>query len=99
MTRPLDLKTAQWPALLILWQEDGLTQTELATRCSIEHYTTTRILNTLETQGLITRKPQPTSRRAYLIYLIDLGASLKTMTCLWRLHCLAGVKTNGRCSN
>jgi DNA-binding MarR family transcriptional regulator len=75
--KELDLRIAVWPTLVVLWQEDGLTQAELSARCLTANYTTTRVLDALEKKGLIERKPHPTSRRAHLVYLTELGQSLR----------------------
>lgn len=76
--KELDLKITMWPILMMLWQEDGLTQAELSARCRTANYTTTRMLDALEDKDIIERKPHPTSRRAHLVYLTDFGKSLKT---------------------
>lgn len=76
--RNLDLKITMWPTLMMLWQEDGLTQTELSSRCYLAHYTMTRVLDSLEKKGIIERKVHPNSRRTHLVYLTPLGHSLKT---------------------
>lgn len=75
--KELDLRLALWPTLIMLWEEDGLTQSELSDRCRTANYTTTRMLDTLEKKGLIERKPHPTSRRAHLVYLTAAGKALK----------------------
>lgn len=75
--RPLGLGLAVWPTLFVLWEEDGLTQTELASRCRTAHYTTTRVLNSLEESGLIERRAHPHSRRAHCVFLTPMGQSLK----------------------
>lgn len=75
--KELDLRISLWPTLLMLWAEDGLTQTELSERCRTANYTTTRMLDTLEKKGLIERKPHPTSRRAHLVHLTEAGKALK----------------------
>jgi len=75
--KELDLRITMWPTLMMLWQEDGLTQTELSARCRTANYTTTRMLDVLEKKDIIERKAHPTSRRAHLVYLTDFGKSLK----------------------
>lgn len=75
--KEIDLRITLWPTLVVLWQEDGLTQSELSSRCHTANYTTTRVLDTLEKNGLIERKPHPTSRRSHLVYLTELGQSLR----------------------
>ncbi|USD39725.1 MarR family transcriptional regulator [Ferrimonas sp. SCSIO 43195] len=67
-----------WPTLMMLWEEEGLTQVELASRCMTAHYTTTRVLDSLEKKQLVERRKHPTSRRSHLIYLTDEGRALKS---------------------
>ncbi|WP_369855687.1 MarR family winged helix-turn-helix transcriptional regulator [Candidatus Thalassolituus haligoni] len=73
----IGLSIGVWPTLYALWEQEGLTQTELAERCMTAHYTTTRTLDTLEKMGLVERHPHPTSRRALQIYLTDQGKDLR----------------------
>jgi DNA-binding MarR family transcriptional regulator len=75
--KEIDLRITLWPTLVVLWQEDGLTQSELSSRCLTANYTTTRVLDSLEKKGIIERKAHPTSRRAHLVYLTELGQSLR----------------------
>jgi len=62
---------------MLLLEEEGLTQKELGTRTEVPGYATTRALDSLEQQGLIQRRPHPTSRRANLIYLTEKGQELR----------------------
>lgn len=75
--KTIGLTINQWPTLFALWEEDGLTQSELTSRCNTAHYTTTRLLDSLEKIGLVERRPHPTSRRAHLVYLTDKGRNLE----------------------
>ncbi|GGI88988.1 MarR family winged helix-turn-helix transcriptional regulator [Shewanella gelidii] len=71
----LDIKL--WPVLFALWQEEGVTQTELSKRCDVANYTMTRLLDLLQVQGLITRFQEPENRRAFQIFLTDDGKALE----------------------
>ncbi|MBW8185946.1 MarR family winged helix-turn-helix transcriptional regulator [Shewanella nanhaiensis] len=71
----LDIKL--WPVLFALWQEEGITQTELSKRCDVANYTMTRILDQLQTQGLVTRHQEADNRRAFKIFLTDSGKALE----------------------
>ena len=71
----LDIKL--WPVLFSLWQEEGVTQTELSKRCDVANYTMTRLLDQLQQQGLITRHQDAENRRAFQIYLTDSGKALE----------------------
>ncbi|MDO6682692.1 MULTISPECIES: MarR family winged helix-turn-helix transcriptional regulator [unclassified Oceanobacter] len=75
--KTMGLNIGVWPTLFALWEEEGLTQTELAERCMTAHYTTTRTLDTLEKMALVERRPHPTSRRALQIYLTQQGKELR----------------------
>ena len=67
----------QWPFLMMLWAEEGLTQRELSRRVSNEDATTTRTLDRMEADGLIQRKANITDRRERNIYLTSKGRSLR----------------------
>jgi len=71
----LDIKL--WPVLFALWQEEGITQTELSKRCDVAHYTMTRLLDQLQVQGLVTRHQEADNRRAFHIFLTDAGKALE----------------------
>ncbi|MCJ8301997.1 MarR family transcriptional regulator [Shewanella sp.] len=71
----LDIKL--WPVLFALWQEEGITQTELSKRCDVANYTMTRLLDQLQTQGLIHRHQEADNRRAFQIFLTDIGKALE----------------------
>lgn len=59
----LDIKL--WPVLFALWQEEGISQTELSRRCDVANYTMTRLLDQLQVQGLIYRHQEEDNRRAF----------------------------------
>ncbi len=56
--------------------EEGLTQRALADLLSIEGPTLTRLLDGLEAQKLVQRRPNPEDRRAYRIYSTPEGRAL-----------------------
>jgi MarR family transcriptional regulator for hemolysin len=56
--------------------EEGLTQRALAELLSIEGPTLTRLLDGLEAQKLVERRPSPADRRAYRIYSTAEGRAL-----------------------
>ncbi|NOH60812.1 MarR family transcriptional regulator [Vibrio sp. RE88] len=71
------LTIALWPTLMCLWEEEGVTQRDIAQKSKVENSTTTRTLDKLENLGLVERQPDPNSRRAFRIYLTDEGRALK----------------------
>ncbi|MFT5790270.1 MAG: DNA-binding MarR family transcriptional regulator [Shewanella sp.] len=72
-----DLDIKLWPVLFSLWQEEGVTQTELSKRCDVANYTMTRLLDQLQQQRLITRQQDVDNRRAFNIYLTNNGKALE----------------------
>lgn len=71
--RPYGLSPGVFPALLELWDKDGLTQRELVDRLDIEQATMANTLSRMERDGLIERRPHPTDRRAQQVWLTDAG--------------------------
>ena len=75
--RSLGLTTGQFPALLELWAEDGLTQRELVDRIDIEQATMANTLARMERDGLVTRRRHPEDARAQQIWLTDKAKALQ----------------------
>lgn len=71
----LDIKL--WPVLFALWQEEGISQTELSRRCDVANYTMTRLLDQLQSLGLIVRHQEEDNRRTFLIYLTDQAKAME----------------------
>lgn len=65
----LGFSPGQWPVLLELWAEDGLTQRQLIDRVGIEQATMANTLSRMERDGLVERRPHPKDRRAQLVFL------------------------------
>ncbi len=74
---PLGFSRGQFPILLVLWQEDGLTQRQLLDRLDIEQATLANTLMRMERDGLIERKPHQTDRRARIITLTPKARSIE----------------------
>lgn len=71
------LTIALWPTLMCLWEEEGVTQREIAQKSKVENSTTTRTLDKLVKLGLVERRDDPNSRRSFRIYLTDEGRALE----------------------
>ena len=71
------LTVALWPTMMCLWEEEGVTQRDIAEKSKVENSTTTRTLDKLEKLGLVERQADPNSRRSFRIYLTDEGRTLK----------------------
>ena len=71
------LTSAQFCVLAKLYEEEGVTQTELASRLYIESPTLVRTLDKMEQAEIIERRRDPNDRRAYHIHLKPKGRALK----------------------
>ena len=67
----------QWIILYRLWQQEGLTQAEIADHTIRDKPTITRMIDVMEKHGLLVRRNDHNDRRAYKIYLTDSGRQLK----------------------
>jgi MarR family transcriptional regulator for hemolysin len=69
-SRRSGLTRSQWHVLTYLAQNEGINQVRLAELIEIEPITLGRIVDKLETLGLIERHPHPTDRRRWLLHLM-----------------------------
>ena len=75
--RPLGLTPGTFPALLELWEGDGLTQKDLVERLGIEQATMANTLTRMERDGLIRREKDKTDGRVQRIWLSDRARALQ----------------------
>jgi DNA-binding MarR family transcriptional regulator len=75
----LGFSPGQFPVLLALWHEDGLTQRQLLDRMEVEQATLANTLGRMERDGLIARTPHPSDKRAQIISLTRRGRELETL--------------------
>ena len=68
---------AQGRILYVLWQEDGVTISQLSSWTSLANTTLTSMLDRMEQSGLITREASPRDRRALLIRLTVAARALQ----------------------
>lgn len=68
-----DITVDQWLILKNLNSQNDLNQSQLAEITGKDHPTLTRIIDLLCRKGLTERKIHPSDRRAFNIYLTDLG--------------------------
>jgi MarR family transcriptional regulator, organic hydroperoxide resistance regulator len=66
-----------WVFLRILWETDGLTQSQLSQEAGLMMPTTFSALRTMERLGYICREQRPDSRRKVYIFLTAKGRALK----------------------
>lgn len=74
----LGFSPGQFPLLIELWNEDGLTQRQLIDRLDIEQATMANTLTRMERDGLIERRQHPTDRRAQQIFLTSKARDMET---------------------
>lgn len=73
----LDVTPEQWVTLNRLWEQDGLSQVELAERTFKDKPSMTRILNLLEKKGLALRQRDAEDGRVIRVFLTQAGRNLK----------------------
>ena len=75
--RSLGLAPAQFMTLLALWDEDGLTQSELVRRLDVEQATMANTLTRMERDGLIERRTRPDDGRSQSVHLTPKAVALR----------------------
>ena len=73
----IGLHRGQPQVLLALWEQEGLTQTELAGRLKITPATVTKMLQRMEKSGFIERKPDAEDQRVSRVYLTQAGRAVR----------------------
>ncbi|HBL66465.1 MAG TPA: MarR family transcriptional regulator [Achromobacter sp.] len=66
----------QKAALVLLYQEPGLSQNSLAERLAMDRNTVAEMVRRMHGGGLIERRPSPTDARAYQLYVAPAGLEL-----------------------
>jgi len=79
------LYRGQPPVLMALWEQEGLTQTELAEQLHITPATVTRMLQRMERTGFIQRQPDPLDQRISRVYLTEAGTAVQSQVeAMWK---------------
>jgi len=73
----IGITVEQWTILACLCQKDKLSQQSLSQNTFRDKTSMTRLINTLEKQGLVVRIPDTTDRRANLVYLTQKGIDME----------------------
>jgi len=74
--KPFDLRMLTYSALVLIVDNPGLRQTQLAQTMDMEHPNLVKILDELEERRLITRAAVKTDRRAYALQASKFGIAL-----------------------
>ncbi|KPF44411.1 MarR family winged helix-turn-helix transcriptional regulator [Rhizobium sp. G187] len=84
MTRAVQLRAArlgfspgQFPILIELWAEEGLTQRQLLDRVDVEQATIANTLSRMERDGLVERRVHPKDKRAQQIFLTEKARAMR----------------------
>lgn len=72
----LGLTSSQWKVILALNSFDGLSQRELADRIYVDSSTLVPVIDKMEKNGLLERKPDPKDRRHNRLYLTKKSESV-----------------------
>ncbi|MGM3190785.1 MarR family winged helix-turn-helix transcriptional regulator [Dickeya dadantii subsp. dieffenbachiae] len=73
----LNLTYPQYLVMLVLWERDGITVSELGERLFLDSATLTPLLKRLQTAGLVTRRRGTEDERQVLIELTNDGRDLQ----------------------
>ena len=82
----LTLGQGQPRILKCLYEEEAMTQRELADRCGLDVTTMSRTLDRLEEAGLLIRQKNPGCRRSYRIALTEKGTEKAKLVCAGFVH-------------
>src|SRR5438477_1813908 len=72
------LYVGQEMLLKCLWNQDGLSQKEIAVLMGIQAATATRMVIRMEQSGFVERRTEPGDQRVSHVYLTELGRSLQS---------------------
>ena len=77
LLRDLDLTYPQYLVLLVLWENDALTVSEIGEQLFLDSATLTPLLKRMEVAGLLVRLRAKTDERQVIISLTDAGRELR----------------------
>lgn len=73
----MDITYPQYLVMLVLWQQDSLTVSEIGERLFLDSATLTPLLKRLENAGLLNRQRSRQDERQVVVSLTDAGRSLR----------------------
>lgn len=71
-----DIRPAQFSVMVLIGQNPGLNQSEVAAALGIKRANFVALIDSLEARGLAKREPTATDRRSYALQLTEAGQSL-----------------------
>jgi DNA-binding MarR family transcriptional regulator len=72
-----DITPEQWAILIRLWERDGLAQSELSDATYRDAPTMSRIIDSMERQGLVERRAHATDGRIRVVHLTRHGKAIE----------------------
>lgn len=75
--KPLGLTYTQYITFMVLWEEDGLSVSDICSRLQLDSGTVTPMLKKMEGAGWIERRRSREDERSVRIFLTDEGRALK----------------------
>ncbi|MGO4477451.1 MarR family winged helix-turn-helix transcriptional regulator [Massilia sp. 2TAF26] len=76
LLRKLDLTYPQYLVMLVLWERDGVTVSDIGARLFLDSATLTPLLKRLETAGLVARARSNLDERQVVVSLTDAGRAM-----------------------
>jgi len=73
----IELNGGQGRILFVLWQQDGLTMTEISKQTSLAKNTLTVVIDGMVKKGIVLRKQNPNNRRETFVYLTEQAKSIQ----------------------
>ena len=73
---PHDITPGQYGVLVMIKENEGLSQSDLGTAVGIDRSTMVAVIDRLESRGLVVRAPSPNDRRSYALRLSPEGEKL-----------------------
>ncbi len=72
----LGITIQQFAVMMMVLENEGMTQTEIGGKFSAPAYSISRALDHLENANYLERRPHPTSRRTHTVHATDQGRAL-----------------------
>jgi DNA-binding MarR family transcriptional regulator len=77
LLRKLDLTYPQYLVMLVLWERDGVSVSDIGARLFLDSATLTPLLKRLEAAGLVTRRRSAQDERQVVVGLTDAGNAMR----------------------
>jgi DNA-binding MarR family transcriptional regulator len=77
LLRKLDLTYPQYLVMLVLWERDGVTVSDIGARLFLDSATLTPLLKRLESAGLVARARSTQDERQVVVSLTEAGRALR----------------------